>query len=73
MAISSADFSVTHLSEYPGWIVTCHHPAVLTYVHPSEVEDSDPLDHIVGLIGRSRRQQDSEDLEVVHVEGTRPE
>ncbi len=33
-----SDFSVIHLDNYPGWVVTCHHNDILTYVGPDKTE-----------------------------------
>ena len=64
------DFSVVALKELPGWIVTCHYDNILTHVAPNEVK-SGAGDLEIGLLGRSKRQQDSQYLEVVHVEKVR--
>lgn len=67
---SAGDFSVIHLSDHPGWVVTSHHNDVLTYVAPDEVGD-EPPEVVVGLTGRSKRNQDAEELRVLHVEDRR--
>ena len=65
----SADFDVVGLQDDPGWVVTCHHPDILTYVGQDEFEgESVPSDVVIGLIGRSKRGQDAEELEISHVE-----
>jgi len=65
----AGDFSVIRLSEYPGWVVTCHHPDILTYVSPDDIsEDAEDNDVVIGLIGRKKRDQDAEGLEVIYVE-----
>lgn len=64
---SGGDFSVVALRETPGWIVTCHRDNIFTYVAPDEMENR-AGDLQVGLLGRSKRHQDSQQLEVVHVE-----
>jgi len=63
----AGDFNVVALAEHPGWVVTCHHPDILTYVDPEEVGPQ-AADIMVGLIGRSKRDQDAHELKVVHVE-----
>jgi hypothetical protein len=63
-----ADFGTIHLEDAPGWVVTGHHPDVLTYVAPDEVAQPDNL--VVGLAGRAKRDQDGHELKVVHVEIT---
>jgi hypothetical protein len=66
----AGDFDVVELQDNPGWVVTCHHPDILTYVGANEFpEGADPNDLIIGLLGRSKRHQDAEELEVVHIEG----
>ena len=65
----AGDFNVIKLQDDPGWVVTYHHPDILTYVGSDEFPDGEaPDDMIIGLLGRSRRHQDAEELRVVHVE-----
>jgi hypothetical protein len=66
----AGDFSVVTLSSHPGWVVTCHHNDVLTYVAPEEVGEA-PSDLVVGLLGRAKRNQDAEELHIIHVEDRR--
>src|SRR6266536_1874239 len=33
----AGDFNVVELAERPGWVVSCHHPDILTYVGPEEM------------------------------------
>ena len=68
VATPSADFNVIELAEYPGWVVTCHHPDILNYVAPDEFDSPNPQEVMVGLIGRSKRDQDAAELNIVHVE-----
>jgi hypothetical protein len=63
----AGDFNVVELVEHPGWVVTCYHPDILTYVDPEEV-GAQAAEIMIGLIGRSKRDQDAHDLKVVHVE-----
>ena len=67
---SGGDFSTINLENEPGWVVTCHHPDILTYVSENDAGD-EPTDVSVGLFGRSNRDTDSADLEVIHVEDNR--
>ena len=67
----AGDFSTITLSDRPGWVVTGHHPDMLTYVGPEEVGEQDPSDLVVGLLGRSKRNQDGEDPQALHVEDRR--
>lgn len=64
---ATADFDVHPLDGLPGWVVTCHHPAILVHVRPAQVggEDAALLD--VGLVGRDLRDQDAQQPEVVAV------
>jgi hypothetical protein len=64
---SSGDFGVITLDDDRGWVVTCHHNDILTFVGPDEA-GIDAEDVAVGLLGRSKREQDAEELRVVHVE-----
>ena len=73
---SAGDFATITLTDAPGWVVTGHHPDMLTYVSPEEMGDKemgdeDASDLAVGLLGRSKRDQDGADLQVVHVEDRR--
>jgi hypothetical protein len=63
----AGDFDVVELAEHPGWVVTCHHPDILTYVDQEEV-GAQAAEIMIGLIGRSKRDQDAHELTVVHVE-----
>jgi hypothetical protein len=63
----AGDFTVVELAEHPGWVVTCHHPDILTYVDPEEVGEG-AAEIMIGLIGRSKRDQDAHELKVVQVE-----
>ena len=65
----SGDFAVIALPAARGWVVTCHHPDVLTYVAPAEVGQAG--DVLVGLAGRAKRDRDGRELTVVHIEDKR--
>src|SRR5262249_11435627 len=67
---SFGDFSVITLDNGRGWVVTCHHPDILTMVGRDEVEP-DSTDVLIGLLGRSKRGQDTDELLVLHVENRR--
>jgi hypothetical protein len=63
----AGDFSVVHLKDIPGWVVTSHDDNILTYVAQDEV--SAPITDLnVGLTGRSKRDQDAREPEVLHIE-----
>jgi len=67
---SFGDFSTITLEDGHGWVVTCHHNDILTFVGPDEASP-DAQDVVVGLLGRSKRGQDAEQLRVLHVEDKR--
>ncbi|MDY6217016.1 hypothetical protein [Actinobacillus porcinus] len=67
---SSADFSVITLNNGKGWIVTSHHPDILTIVLKDEFNKNyDDLS--IGLEGRSCRNWDAEKLNILHIEDIR--
>lgn len=66
----SGDFSVVVLKDHPGWVVTCHHPDILNFVSKSEVDEGNN-EVTIGLLGRSKRDADSRDLRIVHIEDNR--
>jgi len=68
---ASADMEITKLSNYPGWVVTGHHPDILNYVSPDELKNDDTDDVIVGFLGRSTREADSKSLNIIHIEDKR--
>nr|WP_037801182.1 hypothetical protein [Streptomyces sp. LaPpAH-108] len=65
----AGDFRVVEVENVEGWVVTSHHPDVLTYVAPDEPGGQDHLS--VGLCGRAQRDRDGTELHVVHVEDKR--
>lgn len=69
----SGDFSTIELSEGRGWLVSSHHPAIYTYVAPSEMPQGNAEALDVGLYGRSKRARDASELEVIHIEDPRKE
>ena len=48
---SFGDFGTITLDDGRGWVVTCHHNDILTYVAPDEVDADRASDLIVGLLG----------------------
>jgi hypothetical protein len=66
----AGDFSVITLDDDPGWVAPSHHPDILTYVFPDEV-DQQSNDLVIGLLGRSKRDLDAAELIVIHVEDNR--
>lgn len=69
VATPSGDFRVLELNGGEGWLVTGHHPDVVTFVPLADSEDQSHL--AVGILGRGRRDQDGRELRVVHVEDVR--
>jgi hypothetical protein len=65
----AGDFGTITLDPGPGYVVSGHHHDVLTFVSPEEVDPHDDL--TVGLYGRSKRDRDGRELDVVHVEDRR--
>lgn len=63
---AAGDFAVIDVADAEGWVVTGHHPDVLTYVAPDEPHD--PSEIAVGLHGRSKRHSDGTELRIIHVE-----
>jgi hypothetical protein len=57
--------------DLPGWIVTSHHPEIMTYVGPNDVDRNKRSEVAIGLLGRSKRDQDAHELEIVHIEDRR--
>lgn len=74
-ASAAGDFGTITLDPGPGWVVYGHHNDILTYVAPDEVASDDPAaapnDLTIGLLGRSKRDQDGRELQVIHVEDRR--
>lgn len=68
---SAGDFGTIGLTNAPGWVVTSHHNDILTYVAPEEVGQPSPSDLVVGLLGRGKRDQDAQELKIIHVEDKR--
>ena len=66
----AGDFNTVTLPDNLGWVATCHHNDILTLVLRDELE-GEPEDVMVGLYGRSKRDQDAHDLQVIHIEDKR--
>lgn len=64
----AGDFNVITLTDAAGWVATSHHNDILTYVSPEEIGDEEPALVTIGLLGRSKRDEDAQSLEVVHIE-----
>jgi hypothetical protein len=65
---SHGDFNVNKLEDILGWVVQYHHEDILNYVGPEELDTPDSPDFMIGLIGRKKRADDAQELEIVHVE-----
>lgn len=63
------DFSVCRIKKCPGWIVTSHDPNLNVYVGPEEKTGVADLE--IGMYGRSKRNQDANELSVLHIEDKR--
>ncbi len=63
----SGDFEVTKIPDINGWVVIGDYPGIMMYVSKEEVGNK-KSDFEIGMAGRSKREHDAKDLEVVHVE-----
>ncbi len=68
VATPSADFDVIHLDNGKGYAVSCHHPGIFTLVLKQDRLDED---FKIGIEGRSNRNYDAEELNVIHVKDKR--
>jgi hypothetical protein len=64
------DFGVMSLTDVPGWVITCGHPDILTYLAPEEVEKEETPDITLGLQGRAKRDQDAHEKRVIFVKSS---
>ncbi|WP_291148697.1 hypothetical protein [Flavobacterium sp. UBA7680] len=64
---SAGDFSVTHLKETEGWVVSGHGYGMYTYVSPNELNSEKPNDVQIGLEGRSKRNADGQNPVIIHI------
>lgn len=58
---------VTALPNGAGWLVGGLDPRLFTYVAPEEASATTPL-HVIGRLGRAKREEDGRDLEITHIE-----
>ena len=63
----AGDFGTISLTDTDGWVVSGHGYGMYTYVSPDSVGGIQADDVTVGLFGRSKRDQDSKDLKIIHV------
>ena len=67
---SKADFSVAELENGHGWVITCAHPDILNFIARNDA-GPETGDAVIGMVGRSKRQQDAQEPRVIHVEDRR--
>ena len=63
----AGDFNVIHLTLTEGWLVSGHGYGMYTYVHPSELDNESPNDLEIGLYGRSKRDSDGQNPQIIHI------
>jgi hypothetical protein len=59
------DFGVMSVTDAPGWVITCAHPDILTYLAPEEVAEEDAAEVALGLQGRAKRDQDAHEKRII--------
>jgi hypothetical protein len=59
------DFNVLNPTAVPGWVITCAHPDILTYLAPEEVDREDLPRVALGLQGRAKRDQDARERRII--------
>ncbi|WP_228372210.1 hypothetical protein [Chryseobacterium gregarium] len=63
----AGDFNTIHLTKTEGWIVAGHGYGMYTYVSPSEMQNASANDLEVGLFGRSKRDLDGKNPEIIYI------
>lgn len=63
----AGDFNTIHLLKTEGWIVSGHGYGMYTYVSPSEISNKTPDDLEIGLFGRSKRDHDGKNPEIIYI------
>lgn len=63
----AGDFNVIHLTLTEGWLVSGHGYGMYTYIHPSELDNESPNDLEIGLYGRSKRDSDGQNPQIIHI------
>ena len=66
----SGDFEVTKIPDLNGWVIIGDSPGIIMYV-PMEEIGNNKSDFEIGMIGRTKRDLDGNELEVVHSEDRR--
>lgn len=67
----AGDFNVISLNQKNGWLVSGHGYGIYTYVSPSELEMNSPNDITIGLYGRSKRNSDGENPNIVYISSSK--
>lgn len=62
----AGDFSTIHLTKTESWIISGHGYGMYTYVNPSEIENKTPNDIEIGLFGRTKRDLDGKNPEIIY-------
>ncbi|WP_289660957.1 hypothetical protein [Flavobacterium panacagri] len=63
---SAGDFGTANLGKNKGWVISGHGYGMYTYVAPSEIPEK-TNDVEIGLFGRNKRDMDSQNPIVIHV------
>jgi hypothetical protein len=61
------DFRTHQLTSGRGYLVTAHNGRMFTYIAPRQLSSADPNLLSVGLFGRNKRHQDSQELAIMRV------
>lgn len=61
----AGDFGTITLDKTEGWVVSGHGYGMYTYVHPIELDKKIPEDYEIGLLGRSKRDEDGLSPEMI--------
>lgn len=69
---SAGDFDVQRHTAADGWLVSCHHSEINTFIATCELAHqtlpaNENSDLAIGLFGRTRRNRDAHELEIVHI------
>ena len=67
----AGDFNVITLNLTEGWIVSGHGYGMYTYVHPTEIDKNSPNDITIGLFGRTKRNSDGENPNIIHINSSK--
>ncbi len=63
----AGDFGVVNLNTTEGWVVSGQAYGMYTYVSADELPTNSPDDITIGLYGRSKRDKDSKELKIIHI------